>query len=126
MKKLISLLLLVLTLLLTSTMFAGPNIANDSAIEANLLVGLESDNLGLKISSAYFLGEYGTSKSVNSLMKVLKSGNTEEERISAAVALTKINTEQAQFAVKQRAKYDDSERVRRLCGLFYTQSLQHN
>ncbi|MCP5062065.1 MAG: hypothetical protein GY936_06335 [Ignavibacteriae bacterium] len=126
MKKLSSLLLLVLTLLLSSTMFAGSNTANDSRIEANLLVGLKSDNLGLKISSAYFLGEYGTSKSVNSLMKVLKSGNTEEERISAAVALSKINTEKALFAVKQRAKYDDSERVRRLCGLFYTQSLQHN
>jgi HEAT repeat protein len=126
MKKTNSLMLLVLSLLLSSSMFAGTSTANDSKIEDNLLVGLQSDNLGLITSSAYMLGEYGTSKSVNSLLKVLKSGTSEEERISAAVALTKINTAQSLFAVKQRAKDDDSERVRRLCGMFYNQSLLNN
>jgi HEAT repeat protein len=126
MKKISSLLLLALTLLLSSSMFAGSNTANDSKIEDNLLVGLQSDNLGLITSSAYMLGEYGTSKSVNSLLRVLKSGNSEEERISAAVALIKINTELSVFSVKQRAKFDDSKRVRRLCTTFYHQSLQNN
>ena len=125
MKKLSGLLILVLTLLLSSSMFARTNNSTDNKIEDNLLVGLQSGNQGLITSSAYYLGQYGTSKSINSLLKVLKSGNTEEERISAAVALTKINTEQALFAVKQRAKYDDSERVRRLCAMFYNQSLQN-
>ena len=125
MKKLSGLLLLVLTLILSSTTFARTDNAKDSRVEDNLLVGLLSGNQGLTTSSAY-LGQYGTSKSINSLLKVLKSGDTEEERISAAVALTKINTEQTLFAVKQRAKFDDSERVRRLCAMFYNQSLQNN
>lgn len=112
----------VLSFLFTLTIFADVNINESKSVEDNLLVGLKSDNLGLKTSSAYYLGEYGSSRSVNSLMSVLKNGETEEERISAAVALMKINTEQAKFAVKQRAKFDDSERVRRLCAMFSTQN----
>jgi len=105
-------------LLFAGTLFAGTNSTDERKVEDNLLVGLQSDNLGLITSSAYFLGEYGTSRSVNALMSVLKNGDTEEERISAAVALVKINTDQARFAVKQRAKFDDSARVRRLCTMF--------
>ena len=113
-------------LLFAGSVFAGPNITTSSSVEDNLIVGLNTDNLGLKTSSAYMLGEYGTSKSINSLLKVLKSGDTEEERISAAMALVKINTEQAMFAVKQNAKFDDSARVRKLCALFYNQTLKNN
>lgn len=123
MKKLSVLLFL---LALVGTTFAEPSSTNTINVEENLLVGLNSANIGLKTSSAYMLGQYGTSKSINSLLKVLKSGETEEERISAAVALVKINTEQSMFAVKQNAKFDRSERVRRLCTLFYNQSLQNN
>lgn len=123
MKKLSAIIFLVL---FAGSVFAGTKSINETSIEDNLIVGLSSNNLGLKTGSAYMLGEYGTSKSINSLLKVLKSGNTEEERISAAVALVKINTEQSMFAVKQNAKFDSSERVRRLCALFYNQSLQNN
>ena len=125
MKNLGKMMVLALLLVLSSTVLAGTNVASEK-VEQNLLVGLQSDNLGLKTSSAYYLGTYGTSKSVIPLMKILKNGETEEERISAAVALSKLNDEQALFAVKQRAKYDDSERVRRLCAMFYNQSLQNN
>ena len=113
-------------LVFAGSLFASPKTTKDNNVEDNLIVGLNSDNLGLKTSSAYMLGEYGTSKSINSLLKVLKSGDTEEERISAAMALVKINTEQTMFAVKQNAKFDDSERVRKLCALFYSQSLKNN
>ena len=125
MKDLNKMMLLALILFLSSAVMARTNTTSTN-VENNLLIGLQSENLGLKTSSAYYLGTYGTSKSVIPLMKILKSGETEEERISAAVALSKINSEQALFAVKQRAKYDDSERVRRLCAMFYNQSLQNN
>ena len=104
--------------LLTVPLLAGPKKTVTTNIEDNLIIGLHSDNLGLKTTSAYLLGEYGTSRSVIELMRVLKNGDTEEERISAALALTKINTEKARFAVKQRAIYDDSERVRKMCEKF--------
>jgi HEAT repeat protein len=111
---------------MTTTAFASSNDVKKELIEDNLIAGLQSENLGLKTSSAYFLGEYGSSKCVNSLLKVLKSGETEEERISAAVSLIKIDSDKGFFAVKQRAKYDDSERVRRICSMLYKDSLQKN
>ena len=123
MKNLKSAIVLMLVVLMSSVLFAGPKETVNSNVEENLIVGLQSENLGLKTASAYMLGEYGTDKSVIALMKVLKSGQTEEESISAALALTKINTEKARFAVKQRAKFDESERVRRYCKLLYQQSI---
>jgi HEAT repeat protein len=125
MKKL-SGLLFIAVLLMATTAFASSNKVKKELMEDNLIAGLQSDNLGLKTSSAYFLGEYGSSKCVNSLLKVLKSGETEEERISAAVSLIKIDSDKGFFAVKQRAKYDDSERVRRICSMLYKDSLQKN
>ncbi|MCB9250082.1 MAG: HEAT repeat domain-containing protein [Ignavibacteriales bacterium] len=88
-------------------------------IENNLVEGINSDNRGLQISSAYFLGEMKSHRAINPLLKMLKDGTTEEERIIAALSLSKIKTEQGLFAVKQRIKFDDSERVQRLCEIFY-------
>ena len=123
MKRLKAATILMLVFFLSSQIFAGPKKTVSSNVEKNLLVGLKSENLGLKTASAYMLGEYGTDKSVIALMKVLKDGDSEEERISAALALTKINTEKARYAVKQRAKFDESERVRRYCKLLYQQGI---
>lgn len=117
----------VLIAIFTSfTLIAGPNNLVDSNVENNLLEGLKSQNLGLVTNSAYMLGEVGTSRSVIALMKVLRDGKTEAERISAALALTKINTDKGMYAVKQRAIYDESERVRRCCSKFYQQNLTSN
>jgi len=125
MKKLTSVLVLMLLVISSVTLVASDNNANDR-IEQNLLVGLNSDNYGLKTSSAYLLGDFGTSKSLIPLMKVLRNGDTEEERISAALALIKMNTAQSIFAVKQSGMFDASQRVRRLCTMFYQQSLNEN
>ncbi len=125
MKNLRSVLVLMLLVLSSVTLVASDNNANDK-IEQNLLVGLNSDNLGLKTSSAYLLGDFGTGKSLIPLMKVLRNGETEEARISAAVALIKMNTAQSVFAVKQSGMFDESQRVRRLCIMFYQQSLKEN
>ena len=95
-------------------------------VEDNLLVGMNADNTGLQMSCSYFLGEMKSSRAVNSLLKILKSGETEEERIIAALSLSKIQSEQGLFAVKQRIKFDNSERVQRLCQIFYNSNLIGN
>jgi hypothetical protein len=89
------------------------------AIEENLLNGLTSENYGLRTSTAYFLGEYKSSKSVVPLMKMLHSEKDESGRILAALALIKIGDSRGVYAVKQAAKFDDSKRVQRLCKIFY-------
>jgi hypothetical protein len=88
-------------------------------IEKNLLVGLNSDNEGLKFSCAYYLGEIKSSKAVIPLLRLFHNGSTDEMKIIAALSLCKINSDRGVFAVKRAIKFADSERVRRTCNLFY-------
>ena len=53
------------------------------------------------------------------LMKILKSDDNEESRIMAALSLIKIGDLRGIYAVKQAIKYDQSERVNKLCLNFY-------
>lgn len=123
-----------LVFLLVCFSFTYPVIANDSLktqkvstyenIENNLLVGLASDNEGLKFSCAYFLGEMKSSKSVIPLMKLFHNGESDEVKIIAALSLCKIKSERGVFAVKRGITFADSERVQRLCEIFYNQHLR--
>ncbi len=88
-------------------------------IENNLLIGLEKGNKGLTTSCTYFLGEIKSNKAIIPLMKILKNSEIEEERIAAALALIKIESARGLYAVKQRINFDDSERVKRFCKIFY-------
>jgi HEAT repeat protein len=108
---------------LNTSIFAGElpepdHIVHDTAI-LSLLTGLESDNLGLKTSCAYLLGELEVSEAVIPLMKILKGDMNEQARISAALALYKIGTPLSIYAVKQAIKFDESERVSKLAKYFY-------
>ena len=119
---------LVLMLILSVSIFAGNKNLEEKykTIEDNLLVGLQTDNLGLKVSAAYFLGEMKSERAVIPLMKMLKGNTTEEEKLIAALSLAKIKSEKGMFAVKQRIKFDDSKRVQRLCDIFYKNYLFEN
>ena len=112
--------LLVLTFSITSLASSTITEEKYTQIEDNLLVGINSENLGLQVSCAYFLGEMKSDRAIIPLLRMLKSGDTEEQRIIAALSLAKIKSERGLFAIKQRIKFDDSERVQRLCEIFYT------
>lgn len=90
-------------------------------IEKNLLVGLASENEGLKFSCAYFLGEMKSSKAVIPLLRLFHNGESDEMKIIAALSLIKLNSERGVFAVKRGITFADSERVQRLCNIFYNQ-----
>ncbi len=122
MKKQVVMLVAVLLLGATSIFASGKKsndgVINDKAIK-NYMIGLKSDNVGLRFSCAYLLGEYKIEKAIIPLMAMLHNEKTEEGRIVAALSLIKIGTGQSIFAVKQAATFDKSERVRNLCSLFY-------
>jgi hypothetical protein len=88
--------------------------------ERNLLVGLASDNLGLRESCAFMLGEIGSQKAVVPLMAMLHDG-VESSRVVAALALTRIGDARGIYAVKQAAKFDESQRVQKLAAWYYNQ-----
>ena len=116
---------LILTFALAGVLMAAGNPSTNKEINQNtiasLFTGLNSNNLGLKSSSAYMLGELKVAGAVISLMKILHGDKNEDLRIAAALALYKIGTPLAINAVKQSARFDNSQRVSKLCANFYNE-----
>ncbi len=100
------------------------NFNRDLVIE-NLLNGVNSGNHGLRMSSAYLLGEFKSDEAVIPLMKILKSDDNEESRVMSALSLLKIGDARGIFAIKQAIQFDESERVRKMCSIFYQEYLTH-
>lgn len=116
---------LIFTMLTSSTPAITIDIGdsvNENTVES-LLVGLTSNNQGLKTSCAFLLGELKITRAIIPLMRILKSDKDEKSRIAAALALYKIGTPMSIFAVKQAGRFDESERVRKLTSKFYYEYL---
>ncbi len=73
-------------------------------IEANYLTGLNSDNQGLKVSSAYFLGNMKSSKAVIPLMKMFRNEKNDGAKLVAAWSLLKIGDSRGVFLVKRESE----------------------
>ena len=113
---------LLLTLAFAMTGFGAGNEKTPAVV--NLLIGVNSDNQGLKESSANMLGELGSSYGVIPLMRILHESDQESSRIVAALALCKIGDARGLYAVKKAASFDPSDRVKRSCAWFYEQYVQ--
>ena len=85
---------------------------------------MESENLGLQSWAAYMLGEFCCDEAVVPLLKILHNSPYEEMRIMAALSLYKIGDSRGIFAIKQAIKFDECERVRKICEKFYKAYLQ--
>jgi hypothetical protein len=109
----------------TSSPTKGHIYNRDNAIKS-LTNGLNSDNVGLRTSSVYLLGELKSNESVIELMRILRNDPYEEARILAALSLYKIGDARGINAIKQRTRFDESERVRKNCQLFYQSFLNEN
>lgn len=90
----------------------------------NLLIGLSSDNCGLRRSSAYVLGELRCDEAVIPLMSALKNHKDDCTRIVAALSLCKIGDARGVFAVKQEVRFNESDKVKQSCAWFYNQYVQ--
>jgi len=90
----------------------------------NLLIGLASENDGLRRSSAYILGDIKSDEAVIPLMRALKSGADEKTQIVAALSLCKIGDARGVFAVEQEARFNDNVKVRNSCSWFYDRYVQ--
>jgi FOG: HEAT repeat len=120
---LIPLLIIVITLLGAVSGFSAEKKATRSSLSDNsiesLLIGVETDNIGLKSSSASILGEFKTTKAVIPLMRELKNNSDERIRIQAAIALWKIGDPRGIYTIKKAISFDSSERVKRICYILY-------
>lgn len=123
------LLIFTVFLNLQSPVLAGDLPKTNQKINENTILslfeGLDSDNLGLKTSCAYLLGELKVADAVIPLLKILREDENEQARISSALALYKIGTPLAIFAIKQAIKFDESQRVSNLAMNFYNEYLRN-
>lgn len=125
MKKLMLVYVLLITVILFSAILYSQPVPmrsikmNENQISENLLTGINSNNKGLCASSTYLIGELCYKKGVIPLLALLHTSECEEIRILAALSLCKIGDARGIFAVKRAALFDESQRVKRLCDLFY-------
>lgn len=137
MKKLsFAYLLFALVILLVISIKAESNsdMKKENAIK-NLSMGLSSENSGLRVSSALVLGQLMDTKFIDGensetallqLMKMLNNGNSDEERIAAALALYKMGDSRGIYKLKTSAKFDDSKRVKDICYKLYYEFNKQN
>jgi hypothetical protein len=92
--------------------------------EATLLMGLASDNEGLRESAAYMLGELKSDKAVIPLMGILRCESCSTGRVVAALALCRIGDPRGVYAVKQAVQFDDEAVVQQRCAYFYNAYVQ--
>ncbi len=113
------LLTIVLTFLATVIM-ADQKPQPREVIEQNYIEGINSDNTGLKVSSAYFLGEMRSDKAVIPLMAILRGDDCDGARLAAALALVKIGDARGIYMVKKSIDFNDCEKVRKLAKHLYS------
>jgi len=92
--------------------------------EATLLMGLASDNEGLRESAAYMLGELKSDRAVIPLMGILRCESCSTARVVAALALCRIGDPRGVYAVKQAVQFDDNAIVQQRCAYFYNEYVQ--
>lgn len=106
-----------------------------STIVDNLTTAIVSENTGLHTSGALVLSDLineshlessDASKAMIPLLKLLKNGKTEEERIAAAVALYRLGNPIGIYRLRGVAVFDDNEHVANICkNLYYTYHKLH-
>jgi HEAT repeat protein len=96
------------------------------AATENLLIGIKSDNAGLRESSAYLLGEFQCPQAVIPLMEILHNDPRPSTRAVAALALCWIGDERGVFAVKRAVRFDDDPTVQLRCAWYVNEYVQGN
>jgi hypothetical protein len=93
------------------------------ATVSRLLSKMNQCSPGEMQSLACILGEGKVTEAVIPLMKMLHNG-TEDCRVAAALALSRIGDARGTFAVRQAARLDESPRVRLVAAWFYETYVQ--
>ena len=125
MKKSILLLVLLSFFLFSSSEIFAENSRDIKKKEVvnNLVKGITSENQGLRVSAALKFSELIDANYINKndaetavipLMHMLRKGNTEIERIAAALSLYRIKDGRGIYLLRGSAKFDSSDKVRKV------------
>jgi HEAT repeat protein len=112
--------LTLLTVLILATTAMGQSVRsakhtfNETAIK-NLMVGLNSENEGLRKSSIYFAGLYGIEEAAGTLVDQFPEEKNPKLRILIALALYRIGDQKGMDAIFTASKKDGDQEVKRIC-----------
>jgi HEAT repeat protein len=119
-----SVLVLVIGLLLTNCIFAQNSLTgftkNKYALE-NLLMGIHSDNEGVRKSAIYFAGKYKVEEAAQALIEQLNNEENASIKVLIALALFEMESKEGLDAVKKLSKNDDNLRVRNMATFIYNE-----
>ena len=96
--------------------------SNKHALE-NLLVGIRSDNDGVKRSCIYFAGKYKIAEAEDALIKQLHNEKNSSTRILISLVLYEMGSVDGLLEVKKLAKEDIDPEVRRMSTCIYNEYL---
>lgn len=80
----------------------------------NLLMGIRSDNLGLRRSAIYLSGLYGVTETVPALIEQLKKEENADMKVLTALVLYILEDPKGIEAVEELYRKDDNIRVKRM------------
>lgn len=117
-----SVLILVIGLTLTSSLFAQNTLAeftkNEYALE-NLINGIHSENEGVRKSSIYFAGKYKVKEAAQDLINQLRTEENPSIKILIALALFEMDSRDGLEAIKKLGDADDDPKVKRMASFIY-------
>ncbi|MBS4034522.1 MAG: hypothetical protein KGZ85_08665 [Ignavibacterium sp.] len=122
-------LVLVVGLLLTNSIFAQSSLSeftkNKYALD-NLLMGIHSDNEGVRKSAIYFAGKYKVLESAEDLIAQLKKEENPGIKVLIALALFEMESKEGLDAVRKLSKNDENLRVRNMASFIYNEYANGN
>lgn len=87
---------------------------NEKAL-GNLVMGVTSENEGLKRSSIYYAGKYRVSELSDVILDEMKNETNPEMRCLMAMSLYKIKDADAMDYITKLARYESDKKVRNMC-----------
>jgi len=120
-RRVLNVLRLALILQLTISILAFSQTSTDDNIElpkeavANLLLGIESDNYGLKTSSIYFAGKYKVIEAAQNLIKEINNSNDDDLTLMIAWSLFRIGDDLSCKELAKIANNHPSADLRTFC-----------
>ncbi len=119
-----SVLVLILGMVLSSTLFAQNTLSeftkNKYALD-NLLMGIHSDNEGVRKSAIYFAGKNKVVESAEDLIEQLKKEENPGIKVLIALALFEMESKEGLDAVRKLSKNDKDLRVRNMASFIYNE-----
>jgi hypothetical protein len=92
----------------------------------NLVIGIQSENQGVRESAIYFAGQYRFIDTEDALINQLKVEKDSDIKVLIGLALFRMNSEKGMDELQRLATKDKNPKVRRMSQAIYNEYLVNN